>query len=80
MSVSGIGPIISSAMVAAINTGDVFSKGRDFAAWLRLVPKRISNPWQHIKAHVVLIPHCSRFVIIHMPTDELIAGPCRSHL
>jgi hypothetical protein len=25
------GPIISSAMVAAIGTGDVFSKGRDFA-------------------------------------------------
>ena len=28
----GIGPIISSAMVAAIGTGDVFAKGRDFAA------------------------------------------------
>jgi transposase len=32
MSVPGIGPIISSAMVAAIGTGDAFSKGRDFAA------------------------------------------------
>ena len=37
MSVPGIGPIISSAMVAAIGTGDAFSKGRDFAAWLGLV-------------------------------------------
>src|SRR5271165_720076 len=37
MSVPGIGPIISSAMVAAIGTGDVFTKGRDFAAWLGLV-------------------------------------------
>ena len=36
MSVPGIGPIISSAMVAAIGTGDSFSKGRDFAAWLRV--------------------------------------------
>ena len=35
VSVPGIGPIISSAMVAAIGTGDAFSKGRDFAAWLR---------------------------------------------
>jgi transposase len=43
MSVPGIGPIISSAMVAAIGTGDVFSKGRDFAAWLGLVPKQIST-------------------------------------
>ena len=31
MSVPGIGPVISSAMVAAIGTGDGFSKGRDFA-------------------------------------------------
>ena len=38
-----IGPIISSAMVAAIGTGDVFSKGRDFGAWLGLVPKQIST-------------------------------------
>ena len=30
-------------MVAAIGTGDVFSKGRDFAAWLGLVPKQIST-------------------------------------
>ena len=38
-----IGPIISSAMVAAIGTGEVFSKGRDFGAWLGLVPKQIST-------------------------------------
>jgi transposase len=43
MSVPGIGPIISSAVVAAIGTGDAFSKGRDFAAWLGLVPKQIST-------------------------------------
>lgn len=33
----------SSAMLAAIGTGDVFSKGRDFGAWLGLVPKQIST-------------------------------------
>jgi transposase len=38
MGVPGIGPIISSAMVAAIGRGDAFTKGRDFAAWLGLVP------------------------------------------
>ena len=43
MTVPGIGPLISSAMVAAIGTGDVFSKGRDFGAWLGLVPKQIST-------------------------------------
>jgi transposase len=43
MSVPGIGPIISSAIVAAIGGGDAFSKGRDFAAWLGLVPRQIST-------------------------------------
>ena len=43
MTVPGIGPIISSAMVAAIGNGDVFSKGRDFGAWLGLVPKQMST-------------------------------------
>src|SRR5258708_2299021 len=42
MSVPGIGPIISSAMVAAIGAGDTFTKGPDFAAWLGLVPKQLS--------------------------------------
>src|SRR6516225_2684274 len=43
MTVPGVGPIISSAMVAAIGTGDVFAKGRDFGAWLGLVPKQMST-------------------------------------
>jgi transposase len=43
VSVPGIGPIISSAIVAAIGTGEAFAKGRDFAAWLGLVPKQIST-------------------------------------
>jgi transposase len=43
MSVPGIGPIISSAMVAAIGTGEAFTKGRDFAAWLGLVPRQMST-------------------------------------
>jgi transposase len=43
MSVPGIGPIISSAMVAAIGTGDAFIKGRDFGAWLGLVPRQMST-------------------------------------
>ena len=43
MTVPGVGPIISSAMVAAIGAGDAFSKGRDFGAWLGLVPKQLST-------------------------------------
>src|SRR5215471_6129504 len=43
MTVPGIGPIIASAMVAAIGDGAAFAKGRDFAAWLGLVPRQMST-------------------------------------
>src|SRR5215475_2585009 len=43
MTIPGIGPIISSAVVAAIGNGTAFTRGRDFAAWLGLVPKQIST-------------------------------------
>jgi len=43
MTVPGIGPIISTAMVAAIGTGEAFERGRDFGAWLGLVPRQFST-------------------------------------
>ncbi len=43
MTVPGIGPIIASAMVSAIGDGAAFGKGRDFAAWLGLVPRQMST-------------------------------------
>ena len=43
MTVPGIGPIIASAIVAAIGSGIAFARGRDFAAWLGLVPKQMST-------------------------------------
>jgi transposase len=43
MIVPGVGPIISSAMVAAIGNGAGFKQGRDFSAWLGLVPKQEST-------------------------------------
>ena len=43
MTIPGIGPIIASAMIAAIGNGTAFAKGRDFAAWLGLVPKQMST-------------------------------------
>jgi transposase len=39
MSVPGVGPLISTAVVAAIGTGEAFERGRDFGAWLGLVPR-----------------------------------------
>ena len=43
MSVPGVGPIISTAMVAAVGDGEAFERGRDFGAWLGLVPRQYST-------------------------------------
>lgn len=43
MSIPGIGPMISTAMVAAIGKGEAFDRGRDFAAWVGLVPQQFST-------------------------------------
>jgi len=43
LTVPGIGPIISSAVVAAIGDGAGFKQGRDFGAWLGLVPRQEST-------------------------------------
>jgi len=43
MTVPGIGPIVSSAVVAAIGNGAGFQQGRDFGAWLGLVPRQEST-------------------------------------
>lgn len=43
MSVPGVGPMISTATVAAIGTGEAFDRGRDFGAWLGLVPRQHST-------------------------------------
>ena len=47
MTVPGVGPIISSAMVAAIGNGAGFKQGRDFGAWLGLVPKQEFDRGSH---------------------------------
>ena len=43
MTVPGVGPLISSATVATIGGGEMFVKGRDFGAWLGIVPKQSST-------------------------------------
>jgi len=43
MTIPGIGPMISTAMVAAVGKGEAFDRGRDFAAWVGLVPRQYST-------------------------------------
>lgn len=43
MTVRGIGPLASTALLAAAGSGQQFSKARDLAAWLGLVPREHST-------------------------------------
>jgi transposase len=39
----GVGVLVATALVAAIGNGSTFRQGRDFAAWLGLVPRQHST-------------------------------------
>ena len=39
----GIGPVIATAMVAAVGDARAFTRGRHLAAWLGLVPRQHSS-------------------------------------
>jgi transposase len=52
MSVPGIGPIISTGIVAAIGAGEAFERGRDFGAWLGLVPRQYSTGGRSILGRI----------------------------
>ncbi|MCP4315072.1 MAG: IS110 family transposase [Hyphomicrobiales bacterium] len=43
MTVPGIGPTISSAIVGAVGDASGFASGRDLSAWLGLVPRQMST-------------------------------------
>jgi len=43
MTVPGIGPLIATALVALAPPAETFRRGRDFAAWLGLVPRQHST-------------------------------------
>ena len=41
--IPGVGPLVATATVAAIGNGAAFHKGREFAAWLGLIPRQYST-------------------------------------
>ena len=73
MTVPGIGPLIASAMVAAIANGAAFAKGRDFAAWLGLVPKQMSTGDRTILGHI-----CGRRLVGRTSTASYAQTSARS--
>jgi transposase len=45
--IPGIGPVTATALIAAIGNGAAFRKGREFAAWVGLVPREHSTGGKH---------------------------------
>ncbi len=43
VAIPGIGPVTATALIAAIGNGAAFSKGREFAAWMGVVPREHST-------------------------------------
>ncbi len=43
VAVCGVGPITASAIVASVGEAKLFRNGRQFAAWLGLVPRQFST-------------------------------------
>jgi transposase len=43
VAIPGIGPVTATAVIAAIGNGGAFHKGREFAAWMGLVPREHST-------------------------------------
>ncbi len=41
--IPGIGPMIATALIAAVGNGSAFRKGRDLAAWVGMVPRQCST-------------------------------------
>jgi transposase len=43
LAIPGVGPVTSTALIAAIGNGAAFHKGREFAAWMGIVPREHST-------------------------------------
>src|SRR6202162_2656877 len=46
VAIPGIGPVTATALIAAIGNGGAFQKGREFAAWMGVVPREHSTGGQ----------------------------------
>lgn len=79
MEVEGIGPITATAIVAAVGDARQFSSGRQFAAWLGLVPRQHSSGGKALLGAITkrgdtylrtLLVHGARSVIQHLGSKE----------
>jgi transposase len=89
LDVPGVGSLVATAGVASVGNGAAFRKGREFAAWLGLVPRQYStggkpkllgiskrgNPYLRR-----LFIHGARSVAVHLNRDKHSLGPWMNQL
>jgi transposase len=52
MQLEGIGAVTATAIAATIGNGKAFKNGRQFAAWLGLVPRQYSSGGKQRLGHI----------------------------
>jgi transposase len=83
MEIPGFGPLVSTALTAAVGNAATFHKGRDLAAWLGLVPRQhstggktrllgISKCGSEYLRRMML--HGARSVVMHMARKKSALG------
>ena len=82
--IQGIGPLVATAIVAAIGNGSAFRKGREFSSWLGLVPRQHSTG---VNARLFglskrgncylrkLLVHSARSAVLHVKRERSPFGP-----
>src|ERR1700733_13883191 len=82
--IPGIGPVGATAIIAAIGNGAAFRKGREFAAWLGIVPRQYSTGGKakllgiskrgNVYLRKILI-HGARAAVLRIKRDRAPIGP-----
>jgi transposase len=70
--IPGIGPLTATALVAAVSDASAFKNGRQFAAWLGLVPRQHSTGG---KERLLGISKRGDSYLRHIPSD-LVVDSC----
>jgi len=82
--IPGVGPLIATAIVAAIGNGAAFHKGREFAAWMGLVPRQHSTGGKAMLLGISkrgnqylrkILIHGARSVVLNSKRDRVQMGP-----
>ena len=83
LDIPGVGTLVASAMAASVGNGSAFAKGRDFAAWLGLVPRQYSTGGKPRLLGISkrgnsylrkLFVHGARSVVAHADRDKHVLG------